>query len=237
MVRSSPLIGVTSYVERTAWTVWRDLEAAFVPAAYVQHIQRAGGTVVVVPPLSEPVDQHAAAVLSSLDGLVLVGGVDVEPRRYGQRPGPTVQEPRPDRDASELALARHAVETDLPLLGICRGMQVMAVASGGSLIQHLPDVLGSSAHAPAPATYGRTAVRTEPTSRLAGLLGEEVEVPCYHHQGVATYVGYEPVAWAADGTLEAIEAPSARWRFGVQWHPERGTDPRLFETLVGAARG
>jgi len=234
---SRPLIGITSYVEPAAWGVWRNVPAALVPHRYVRHVQQAGGIAVVVPPLAPPVDSAAAEVLDHLDGLVIAGGVDVEPSRYGEEPDATVQEPRPDRDESELALVHRAVELDLPVLGVCRGMQVMAVAGGGSLVQHLPDKIGSADHSPGPAAYGRTTVRIAPDSRLATVLGETAEVSCYHHQGVAAHPGYTGSAWAADGTLEALEAPEARWRVGIQWHPEAGTDPRLFEALVDAARG
>lgn len=231
-----PLIGITSYVEPAAWGVWRNLPAVLVPHRYVRQVQAAGGIAVVLPPLAEPTELEAAEVLGRLDGLVLAGGVDVEPSRYGQKPEVTVQAPRPDRDASELALVRRAVECDLPLLGVCRGMQVMAVAAGGALLQHLPDKIGSADHSPGPASYGSTSVDITPDSRLASVLGERVDVCCYHHQGVATHPGYTPIAWAADGTLEAIEDPAARWRIGIQWHPEVGSDPRLFEALVAAAR-
>lgn len=231
-----PVIGITSYIEPAAWGVWRNVPAALVPHRYVRHVHEAGGIAVVLPPLAEPVSDEAVIVLQRLDGLVLAGGVDVEPARYGEQPQATVQEPRRDRDASELALVQRAVEVDLPLLGICRGMQVMAVAGGGSLVQHLPDKIGTADHSPGPASYGRTVIDIEAGSRLCDVLGGRVEVSCYHHQGVAAHPGYAPSAWASDGTLEAIEATDARWRLGVQWHPEAGSDPRLFEALVAAAR-
>ncbi|MBA2554434.1 MAG: gamma-glutamyl-gamma-aminobutyrate hydrolase family protein [Geodermatophilaceae bacterium] len=230
-----PVIGISSYIEPAAWGVWRNVPAALVPHRYVRHVQNAGGVAVVLPPLAEPVIDEAFVVLERLDGLMLAGGVDVQPSRYGEEPQATVQEPRPERDASELALVQRAVEMDLPLLGICRGMQVLAVAAGGSLVQHLPDKIGTADHSPGPASYGQTTVNIESDSRLAAVLGERVDVSCYHHQGVAAHPGYESTGWASDGTLEAIEALDARWRVGVQWHPEVGTDPRLFEALVGAA--
>ena len=237
MSAARPVIGITAFVEPASYRVWRHLPTALTPHRYVAHVQQAGAIAVLLPPLAPDTEAQAAEVLECLDGLVIVGGVDVEPSRYGEEPHPTVQAPRPDRDASELALAERAVERDLPLLGICRGMQVMAVAAGGSLIQHLPDNIGTADHSPASATYGRTTVKTAPDSRLATVLGERTEVACYHHQGVASHPGYEPVAWASDGTLEAIEDAAARFRIGVQWHPEVGSDPRLFQALVAAARG
>ena len=237
MSASHPVIGITAFVEPASYRVWRNLPTALTPHRYVAHVQQAGAIAVQLPPLGPDVEAQAVDVLERVDGLVIVGGVDVEPSRYGQEPHPTVQAPRRDRDDSELALVRRAVEQDLPLLGVCRGMQVMAVAAGGSLVQHLPDKIGTADHSPASATYGRTTVRTASGSRLASVLGEEVEVPCYHHQGVAAHPGYEASAWASDGTLEAIEDPAARFRIGVQWHPEVGSDPRLFEALVVAACG
>ncbi|MBA2531351.1 MAG: gamma-glutamyl-gamma-aminobutyrate hydrolase family protein [Nocardioidaceae bacterium] len=236
MSTSRPLIGITSYVEPASWVVWRNIPAALVPHRYVRQIQQAGGIAVLIPPMSEPTEAEAAVVLERLDGLLLAGGVDVEPSRYGQQPAPTVQAPRPERDASELALVQRAVQLDLPLFGVCRGMQVMAVAAGGALVQHLPDKIGSTDHSPGPASYGQTAIRIASDSRLASVLGERVDACCYHHQGVATHPGYNAIAWASDGTLEAMEAPDARWRVGVQWHPEVGSDARLFERLVAAAR-
>ena len=146
-----------------------------------------------------------------------------------------MQASRPDRDSTELAIARATAETDLPVLGICRGMQVMAVAAGGLLEQHLPDRVGHHDHSPAPATYGSHPVRTVAGTRLAGILGEEADVPSYHHQSVLTHPGYAASAWADDGTLEAMEDPDAFFRLAVQWHPEVGTDPRLFRALVEAA--
>ena len=237
MSTAHPVIGITAFVEPASYRVWRNLPTALTPHRYVARVQQSGGIAVLVPPLGPDTEDQAAEVLERVDGLVLVGGVDVEPSRYGEEPHPTVQAPRRDRDDSELALVGRAVERDLPLLGVCRGMQVMAVAAGGSLVQHLPDKIGNVDHSPASATYGRTEVTIAPDSRLRTVLGERTEVLCYHHQGVAVHPGYEPCAWASDGTLEAIEDPAARFRIGVQWHPEAGEDPRLFQALVAAARG
>jgi putative glutamine amidotransferase len=125
----------------------------------------------------------------------------------------------------------------MPVLGICRGMQVMAVAAGGTLIQHLPDVVGTEVHLPAPGAYARHTVQVVPGTALAGILGTTpMEVPTYHHQGVATWPGYHASAWHADGTLEAMEDPGERFRLAVQWHPEAGQDGRLFDAVVSAAR-
>lgn len=232
-----PVIGITSYVEPASWAMWRDVPAALVPHAYVRQVAGAGGLPLVVPPLpDDATSDDVRAVLDRLDGLIIAGGVDVEPSRYGAERHPSVQASRPDRDGSELGLAAVSAESDLPVLGVCRGMQVMAVAAGGDLVQHLPDVVGTDVHSPAPGVYGQHEVRIDPGSRLGGLLGERVDVATYHHQGVGTHPGLAATAWADDGLLEAFEDPEATFRIGVQWHPEMGEDPRLFEALVSAAR-
>lgn len=230
-----PLVGLTTYCEPASWGVWRDVPAALVPQAYVNALRAAGARVVLLPPEVEPSPDDVADIVGSLDALVVAGGADVDPTRYGERPHAVLQAPRRDRDDLELALVQAAVAADLPLLGVCRGMQVMAVAAGGTLEQHLPDVVGHTEHCPAPGEYGSHPVRTAEGSRLREVLGERVDVPTYHHQGVTTHPGYVATAWADDGVVEAIEEASARFRLGVQWHPEVGTDLRLFEALVRAA--
>lgn len=234
----TPLIGITAYVEPATWRVWRDVPAALVPHRYVVHIQQAGGLAVVVPPLEPGAgDDQLITLLERLDGLVLAGGADVQPDRYGSERHPLAQPSRPDRDALEIGLARLSEGGDVPVLGVCRGMQVLAVAAGGTLEQHLPDRLGHTDHSPAPGTFGSHEVVTEAGSLVQRLLGERVDVATYHHQGVATHPGLVPSAWSTDGVVEALEVPAARFRLGVQWHPEAGNDPRLFEALVAAARG
>jgi putative glutamine amidotransferase len=230
-----PLVALTCYAEPASWGVWHDVPAVLVPAAYVRSLREAGAHVVLLPPADQLSDADAARLLAPFAGLVVAGGVDVDPARYGARAHPTVQSSRPDRDDAELALVRAAVDADLPLLGVCRGMQVMAVAAGGSLRQHLPEEVGTDVHSPAPASYGWNEVRTVAGTRLADLLGAKVEVPCYHHQGVSTHPGYDASAHAVDGVTEAMEDPRATFRVGVQWHPEAGTDLRLFQALVAAA--
>lgn len=229
-----PLVGLTTYCEPASWGVWRDVPAALVPQAYVDALRAAGARVVLIPPQREPAPQEAADLVAGLDALVVAGGPDVDPARYGQRPHAVLQAPRPDRDDLDLALVEAAVAADLPLLGVCRGMQVMAVAAGGALEQHLPDVVGHDGHCPSPGAYGTHEVRTASGSHVRRVLGERVDVPTYHHQGVLAHPGYVATAWADDGVVEAIEATSARFRLGVQWHPEVSTDLRLFEALVMA---
>jgi putative glutamine amidotransferase len=234
---SRPLIGITCYVEPASRGDWKDVPSVVLPHDYVRQVEEAGGTVLVIPPRADADPDLAGDVVSRLDGLVIAGGADVDPGRYAaSQRHPDVQEARHDRDAMEIALATAAAEAGLPLLGICRGMQVMAVAAGGTLEQHVPDRVGHVDHSPAVAVYGRHPVTTVPGSRLADLLGDAAEVPSYHHQSVLTHPGFEPSAWAGDGTLEAMEDRAARFRVGVQWHPEVGDDPRLFDALVDAAR-
>ncbi|HNQ06832.1 MAG TPA: gamma-glutamyl-gamma-aminobutyrate hydrolase family protein [Tetrasphaera sp.] len=230
-----PVIGITTYVEPVDRGDWPGLRSAVLPQAYVDQVQSAGGIALLIPPRADADLPLAEAVLARVDGLIIAGGADVEPSRYAARPHPLVQDARPDRDALELALATATSASGLPVLGICRGMQVMAVAAGGSLIQHLPDVVGHTGHSIAPGTYADHRVATVDGTRLRALLGPEVNVPSYHHQAVADHPGYAAAAWAADGTLEAMEDPDAPFRVAVQWHPEMGSDPRLFEALVAAA--
>jgi len=229
-----PIIGITCYAEDAVRGVWESLRHALVPYDYVSKVERAGGIAVLIPPRADADAEMARAVVARLDGLIIAGGADVEPGRYGAQPHPSVQQARPDRDAFELALAAVTQQLDTPVLGICRGMQVMAVAAGGTLEQHVPDRVGHDGHAPAPGTYGSNPVRTVEGTRLSGLLGPEAVVPCSHHQSVSVHPGYVPAAWAPDGTLEAIEDPASRFRLAVQWHPEAGQDERLFDAFIAA---
>jgi putative glutamine amidotransferase len=233
---SKPLIGITSYVEPASWAAWSQVPAALVPNAYVEQVREAGGIAVVVPPLGdEATADDARRLLSRLDGLVLAGGADVESARYGQEPHGLAQEPRRDRDTAELALAT-AARDRVPTLGVCRGMQVMVVAAGGELEQHLPDRLGSLAHSPGPAQYGARLVEPVVGSRLHAIIGDRLEVNCYHHQGVASHPTFEVAAISEDGVIEAVESSGSGFYLGVQWHPETGADRRLFNALVDAAR-
>lgn len=228
-----PLIGLTSYRERASWGVW-DQSADLLPSVYADAIVRAGGVPVLLPPASDDPDA-AAAVVARLDALVVSGGADVDPAQYGEQPHERTVVIRPDRDTWELALLTSAAAANLPTLGVCRGMQVMAVAAGGTLEQHTPAVVGHDGHNPQPGVFGDTAVTTAEDSALRGVLGAEVTVHCHHHQSVRSHPGFVPTAWAGDGSLEAMEAPGERFCLGVQWHPEMGRDQRLFDALVGAA--
>jgi putative glutamine amidotransferase len=228
-----PLIGVTTYREQTRWGVW-DTVADVLHAQYADALLAAGGVPVLLPPVSAS-DDVAAAVVARLDGLVVSGGADVDPGRYGEQPHPRTLSWREDRDAWESALIRAADAARLPTLGVCRGMQLMAVAAGGSLVQHTPELVGHEGHNPGGAEFGTTRVATQPGSRLAALVGGQVEVGCHHHQTVAAHPGFEPTAWADDGSLEAMERPGPRFCLAVQWHPEVRDDARLFAGLVAAA--
>jgi putative glutamine amidotransferase len=228
-----PVIGLTSYREHASWGVWSQ-GADLLPASYADAIVRAGGVPVLLPPASDDPDA-AAAVVERLDGLVISGGADVDPAQYGEQPGPRTGQARPDRDAWELALLDSAAAANLPTLGVCRGMQVMAVAAGGTLDQHTPDLVGHDDHNPEPGVFGDVDVTTTEESVVQSILGPTVSVRCHHHQSVHSHPGYVATAWAADGTLEAMESEGTRFCLGVQWHPEAGRDQRLFDALVRAA--
>lgn len=227
----APVIGITSYVEQARWGVW-DVPAAVLPFRYVERVEAAGARAVVLPPTATRDD----AVLDRLDGVVLAGGADLDPQLYGQEPHPATTGLRPDRDAAELPLLRSALDRDLPVLGVCRGMQLMSVLAGGSLVQHLPEAVGHDRHRPAPGVYGLHDVRLAPGSRAHAILGDTVTVPSYHHQGLASAGSLSVTGWADDDTPEVVEDPDRRFALGVLWHPEADDDPRLFQALVAAAK-
>ena len=233
-----PLVGISTYREQAAWGVWHQ-RADLLPATYADAVHHAGGVPVLLPPAGAAEHLAASAVdaVARLDALVVAGGADVAPGAYGEPVHPRTGAPRPDRDAWELALLDAALERGLPVLGVCRGMQVMAVHAGGALEQHLPDVVEHDGHDPGGDGYGDVEVRIEPTSRLGLLVGPTATVSCHHHQAVRSHPGYAAVAWAHDGTLEALERPGGAFAVGVQWHPEVVADAGLFAGLVQAARG
>jgi gamma-glutamyl-gamma-aminobutyrate hydrolase PuuD len=226
---AKPLIGITTYVEPASWGHWQ-VEAALVPYAYVRAVERAGGRAVLVPPDEDGIDE----VLDALDGLVFSGGNDMEPEEYGAETDPATNGTNPARDRGELALLEAALARDLPVLAICRGFEVLNVARGGDLVQHLPDVLGHEEHREVPGEFSEHTVRVDPSSRIGEVRGL---VKSHHHQGIGRVgEGLREVAWAEDGTVEAIEDSEKPFLVGVLWHPEAGEDQRLFEQLVEAAR-
>jgi putative glutamine amidotransferase len=228
-----PLIGLTTYREQARWGVW-DTAADVLPSTYARAVEAVGGVPVLLPPVA-PYDEAAAAVVDRLDGLVISGGADVNPDRYGEEPHPATAAWRDDRDAWELALLDAAEGRDLPVLGVCRGMQVMAAHAGGVLDQHVPDLVDHVGHSPGGDEFGTIAVSIVAETRLASLVEPRLSVHCHHHQSVRTHPGFAPAAWSEDGLLEAMEAPGERLCVAVQWHPEMAADAGLFAGLVAAA--
>jgi putative glutamine amidotransferase len=233
---SRPLVGLTCYLQQAKSGVW-DVQAGFLPAIYLDGVTRAGGIATLLPP--QPVDTDIArTVLDRLDGLIITGGRDIDPAVYGQEAHPRTDEPSGNRDAWELALLAEALRRRLPVLGICRGAQLLNVALGGTLHQHLPDVLGHTRHQQGDAVFSTSTVRTVAGSRIAALIGETTDAQCYHHQAI-DQVGTGLLASAADseGVIEAIEMPDRDFVVAVQWHPEETLDDlRLFAGLVNAAQ-
>lgn len=229
---NKPLIGITTYREQSRWGVW-DEQADLLPAAYAKSIEAAGGIAVLLPPTADP-SGDAPAVVARLDGLVIAGGADVDPQRYGESAHERTAGWRDDRDAWEFALLDAA--TTLPVLGICRGMQVMAVQAGGRLGQHLPDTLGDERHSPGGDVYGGVDISLVEGTELSRILVRGPSVRCHHHQSVATHPGLIASAHAADGTIEALEDPDRPFWLAVQWHPEAQPDVGLFSALVNAAK-
>lgn len=226
-----PLIGLSTYAEPQRLS-GREIPAVSVPAGYVRAVNASGGRAVLLPS-----DDPGADVLDHLDGIVLCGGSDIGPDQYGEQPHPSVVITRPERDAAELVFLRAALERDVPVLGVCRGLQLMAVVYGGRLHQHLPDALGHDRHRPAgDPRYGAHAVRLEPGSLGQKVLGDEVRVNSFHHQGIADPGRLTPTGWCPDdGLIEVAEDPGKAFALGVQWHPEDSDDRRLFLALVEAA--
>ena len=227
-----PVIGITTYAQEASWGAWR-LPAALIPLDYVDAVERAGGRPVLIPPSESGTDE----VLDTLDGVVFSGGADVDPTLYGAERHPETDPPQARRDAGELALLTAALDRDLPLLAVCRGFQLLNVARGGDLVQHLPEKVGHDEHKQVPGEFAIHPVEVSEGSRLAAIVGVRSDVASHHHQALGRVGdGLVETAWAADGTLEAVEDPSRRFVVGVQWHPEAGEDAALFEALVEQAR-
>ncbi|OKJ15678.1 gamma-glutamyl-gamma-aminobutyrate hydrolase family protein [Kitasatospora sp. CB01950] len=231
---SRPVIGISTFLLDAAWGRWDSMRSVLLPERYPALFQQVGGIAVMLPP---DAPEHAAAAVARLDGLVIAGGEDVSPALYGEPAHPETVADAPERDLWEAALIRVALAAGTPLLGICRGMQLLNVVCGGSLIQHLPDVVGPDLeHRGTRTGYNRHAIHPVPGTLLAGLLPEpSVTVPTNHHQAVARLgEGLTVCAHAADGTVEAVEGPG--FALGVQWHPEQGEDLRVARALVHATR-
>src|SRR5215475_3691023 len=235
---SAPIIGLSTYTEPAQWAGWH-APAALLPTSYIDQVTESGGVPVLLPPVP-----GIASALGRLDGLILTGGGDLDPAGYGAEPDPRTSRVHPERDQAELELLAAALADGLPILGICRGMQLINVARGGTLDQ---DLAAGAAHRPAPGAFGSHLVRLAPGSQLTSILqpdggraGLTLDVPTAHHQGIARLGdGLVPVAWAQDGLIEAVElrpGPGQHpFMLAVQWHPEAGQDRRLVSALVAAA--
>jgi len=232
-----PLIGITAYTERASYWVVEDEETVLVPRGYLDMVSAAGGTPVLLPPTADAADAAAAC-----DGVLLSGGPDIGAAHHGSVRGPHDDEPRAERDAADLAAVHRALELGIPVLGVCRGHQLLNVALGGTLHQHLPDAVGdavAAAHSAGPGVYAPVQLVAEPGSRIAAALGTgPVTVRCHHHQSVDRPGSGLRVTARSGPVVEAIEpAPGGPWVLGVQSHPERSPDDlRLARALVDAAR-
>jgi putative glutamine amidotransferase len=227
-----PVIGITAYAQEASWGVWR-LPAVLIPLDYVDAVERAGGRALVIPPAEDGVEE----ALDALDAIVFSGGADVDPAHYGAEPHAETDRPQARRDAAEMALLQAALERDMPTLAICRGFQLLNVARGGDLVQHLPEQVGNDDHKQIPGEFAVHPVEVKDGSRLGAIVGSTPQVTSHHHQALGRVGdGLVETAWAADGTLEGVEDPSRRFVVGVQWHPEAGEDAALFEALVAQAR-
>lgn len=235
MIDSSvgPVIGISTYEELATWRGW-NRRASLVPTDFVGGVGEVGGIPVLLPPSGG--DPEAARVLAGIDGVLLVGGADIDPALYGAQAGPHTGTLAPDRDQWEAALLRVALAADLPVLGVCRGMQLLNVVRGGSLSQHLPEEVGTDDHQPDEPRFATNRIRLRPDSLPGSVLGAEHLVACYHHQAIDTLGGgLVATGWAADGTIETISDPDRRFVVGVQWHPEVDPGRRLFGAFVTAA--
>jgi len=225
---SRPIIGITTYLTSARFGVWEE-DSALIPAAYVRAIEAAGGRALLVPPSLDGIDE----TLDRLDGLLFSGGSDLDPDLYGQEVHPETNGVVPERDRAELALLSAALERDMPVLAVCRGSQILNVALGGDLVQHLPDVVGDDKHKHTPGAFSDHDVDLVPGTRVQQILGDHTPVKSHHHQGYGQLgEGLREAARADDGTVEALEDPTRRFAVGVLWHPEAGEDFALFKELV-----
>ncbi len=233
MVR--PAIGICTPLERARWGAW-DLDAFLLPRSYADAVNRAGAMVLLLAP--DPVlVENPDEILERIDGLMLAGGADLDPASYGAQPHPETIGSVLERDVFEVALMRRALERDIPVLGICRGMQVMNVACGGTLHQHLPELLGHQEHRRVLGSFDGADhdVRLTPDSLAARAAGEVLHATkSHHHQGVDRVGdGLLVTGWATvDELPEAIELPGRHFALGVQWHPEADETSRLIAALV-----
>ena len=232
MGERQPIVGVSALVEIVRFGAWTT-PSAVVPMAYVRALEHSGARALAIPPSVDAIEE----TLDVFDALILSGGIDVDPIAYGADPHPETSGVQPERDRAELALVTAALERDMPVLAVCRGSQVLNVARGGDLVQHLPDVVGHDRHRHTPGVFADHDVELEVGSRLESILGERAPVKSHHHQGFGR-IGDDlrVAAWADDGTPEALEAEGQRFAVGVLWHPEESDDFRLFETLADEAR-
>jgi putative glutamine amidotransferase len=227
-----PLIGITSYAEQARWGAW-DQPAALIPLEYVEAVERVGGRALLIPPSLDGIEE----TLDALDGVVFSGGPDLDPGLYGSEAHPETNNVRPERDRAELALLEAALARDMPVLAVCRGSQILNVARGGDLVQHLPEVVGDEKHKQTPGVFADHDVDVKEGTQLGSLLGDRAPVKSHHHQGFGKIgEGLTVSAEADDGTIEAVEDPERRFALGVLWHPEVGEDTTLFESLVEEAR-
>jgi putative glutamine amidotransferase len=234
-----PLIGVCAAIEPASFGVWREQPTVLLPLSYSRAIHAAGGMMAMLPP-DRRSSEDPRELLDRLDALVLGGGADIDPKSQGAAAHPETVGTNPDRDRFEIALALGALERGMPLLGVCRGMQVLNVACGGTLDQHIPERLGHDLHRPVPGSWAEHDVRIEPGSLAAAIAGtEQLTVKSHHHQGLERIAdGLKATAWATDDdSVEAVESQDGGFVLGVLWHPEEDLEDRVIPSLVERAGG
>ena len=236
-----PLIGLTTYAEQASWGSFQDVPVSLAQDTYHRLVARAGARPVLIPQVDGDPEAGVDELIAALDGLVVIGGLDVNPERYGHDRHELTGRSDDVRDASDLALVRRALEVDLPLLAICRGHQILNVALGGTLLQHVPEVVDHDDHQIAAGTFVDREVRCEPGTLTAATFGEHPTVSCSHHQAIDELgEGLVATAWSVEAAgvpsvIEAVERPDSRFLLSVQWHPEESGDLRPFAALVEAA--